>query len=55
MRIGLLGRRRRRIGWWKTRATLKLINSDLPASIVAMRLHVSPMIVRGLRWRLANP
>lgn len=52
MRIALLGRRRRPIGWWKTNRVEKLIKSDLPANTVADRLKVPPMVVRGLRWRL---
>jgi hypothetical protein len=54
MRLALLGRRRRPIGWWKKPAVKKLILSDLPASVVATKLNVDPMIVRGLRWRLQH-
>ncbi len=54
MRIALLGRRRRRIGWWKTARVTKLISSPLPANDVAEKLNVPPMVIRGLRWRLRD-
>lgn len=52
MRIALLGRRRRKIGWWKTPRVEKLIRGDLSANEVAEKLNVPPMVIHGLRWRL---
>ncbi len=52
MRIALLGRRRRKIGWWKTPKVRKLVESGMSANDVADKLQVPPMIIRGLRWRL---
>jgi hypothetical protein len=52
MRVALLGRQRRPIGWWKTPEVRRLICSRQPVTTIAKQLNLSPATVYGIRCRL---
>lgn len=49
MRIALIGRQRRPIGWWKAPEVRKLLRSNVPIEQVARRLDVTPVRAAALR------
>lgn len=52
MRIALLGRHRRPIGWWKAPEVRALLTSTLSQDIVGKRLQIRPVMVGALRRKL---
>jgi hypothetical protein len=52
MRIALIGRHRRKIGWWKAPAVQTLLKSKHPIDVIAQRLDITPVRAAALRRRV---
>jgi hypothetical protein len=52
MRVALLGRVRRPVGWWRLPDVQKVIMSDQPVHVIAKKLRITHWMVYGVRQRV---
>jgi hypothetical protein len=54
MRIALVGRQRREIGWWKASEVRALLKSKQPIEVIARRLDITPVRAAVLRRKASS-